>query len=76
MALTGKDWCKIHAKAYKDQAFRTQLETDPTAAIRTWHAQEYKKEQKSLDKIVDLTSWLNATAADEGGDKCPPPGCC
>ena len=34
--LTKTDWGKIHAKAYKENDFRTRLETDPTAAVKEW----------------------------------------
>jgi hypothetical protein len=73
MSLTKADWGKIHARAYKDSAFRHKLETDPTAAVREWHSVEYK--DKKLDKIVDLSEWDKAKASADDGDW-PPPACC
>ncbi len=37
--ITPKDWGKIHAKAWRDPAFKQLLETDPTAAIRQYETE-------------------------------------
>ncbi len=48
--ITNEDWGKIHAKAWKDHAFRSLLEKDPTAAIH-----QYGKEVgKTYTKIVKV----------------------
>jgi hypothetical protein len=38
-AITEADWTQIYAKAWADDAFRTLLETDPTAALRQYAAE-------------------------------------
>ena len=71
--LTKADWGKIHAKAYKDKGFRRKLETDPTAAVKEWFAEEYPKRRMTLDRIVDLSEWMKLKVTDEDW---PPPACC
>jgi hypothetical protein len=71
MALAREDWKKIYAKAYKDQAFRTKLETDPTGAIKEYHLGEHGKELATGHQIMDISDWLKSS--DEGF---PPPACC
>jgi len=67
--LTKDDWVEIHAKAWKDPKFRYLLETDPTAAIKSW-AQEVGR---TVDKIVDLSDWIKKDEADWNYG---PPSCC
>ena len=79
LGLTKADWQKIYAKTYKDQDFRTKLESDPTAAIRQYHLEEHGKEMSPLDQIVDLSDWLSKKYDDgngNGGEGWPPPACC
>lgn len=38
-AITEADWTQIYAKAWADDAFRTLLETDPTAALKQYAAE-------------------------------------
>jgi hypothetical protein len=38
-SITEADWTQIYAKAWADDAFRTLLETDPTAALKQYAAE-------------------------------------
>jgi hypothetical protein len=73
-ALSNADWGKIHARAYKDDVFRSKLETDPTGAVKEWFVQEYGKDSTELDRILDLSEWLKTTQNAQGD--WPPPACC
>src|SRR5215475_1123585 len=66
--LTQQDWIDIHAKAWSDDKFRALLETDPTAAIRLWAAEQ----KRYVNKIVDLSKWVSI----KPDDPFPAPGCC
>jgi hypothetical protein len=67
--LTKDDWEKIHSKAWQDLDFRYLLETDPTAAIKSWACEN----GLDIDKIVDLSDWIRA---DEFDFNHGPPSCC
>jgi hypothetical protein len=67
--LTKDDWAKIHAKAWKDPKFRHLLETDPTAAIKSWA----KEVGRNVGKIVDFSDWIKE---DETDWNYGPPSCC
>ena len=47
---TKSDWGKMHAKAWKDPAFRKLLETDPTKAVKAYA----KEAGKTFDKLVTI----------------------
>jgi hypothetical protein len=49
-APSGKDWGKIHAKAWLDPKFRKLLESDPKKAIQAYGREVGKK----FTKIVKL----------------------
>jgi hypothetical protein len=69
--LTGEDWSKVHAKAWRDPKFRELLETDPTKAIK-----DYGKEVgKTFDKIVRLAPRPEGVT-DESLEHRSPPACC
>lgn len=68
--LTKDDWVKIHAKAWEDKKFRYLLETDPTAAVKSWYHDTYKQE---VEKIVDLSDWIKKDKFDWNNG---PPSCC
>jgi hypothetical protein len=58
---TEADWAQIYAKAWVDDAFRTLLETNPTAAL-----QQYAKENRlAWTKLVQLPEQPPASDADE-----------
>jgi hypothetical protein len=72
---TASDWGKIHAKAWREPAFRKLLETDPTAAVN-----QYAKEAgKKFDKLVKLhkkpAGVPSHKFASHGSAKVPP-ACC
>lgn len=48
--LTGSDWGKIHAKAWRDSDFRKLLETDPTQAITNYIEDEEKKKGRKFNR--------------------------
>lgn len=53
--LTNADWGKIHAKAWREPAFKTKLEEDPTAAVREYFGQKLQRSVTSLRiKMVTL----------------------
>jgi hypothetical protein len=56
--LNRADWVKIYAKSFRDAAFRRQLETDPTRAVRDWLAEEYNDPEMTLEQVVDLSEWM------------------
>ena len=68
--LTKNDWIEIHAKAWRDPDFRYLLETDPTAAIKSWAFAAGRE----IDRIVDLSDWINPD--DECDWNYGAPGCC
>ena len=68
--LTKDDWAEIHAKAWADQNFRTLLETDPTAAVRSWAEENHRV----VDKIVVLSEWVQKDDIDSWNHG--PPSCC
>jgi hypothetical protein len=74
-APTNKDWGQIHAKAWRDPAFRTLLETDPTKAV-----EKYGKEVgKSFDKLVKVRprpKGVPDEKLDTHADATTPPACC
>lgn len=49
-AITEADMAQVYAKAWVDDAFRTLLETDPTAALKQYAA-EHGREWTSLVKV-------------------------
>jgi hypothetical protein len=68
-ALHKNDWVSIHAKAWEDPKFRDLLEKDPTAAVKQWA----KEHRQSVDKIVDLSEWINVDIDDWNHGA---PSCC
>ena len=66
--LTETEWNQVIAKAWRDQSFRQQLESNPDVAVRTEFPNfEFKRiyrvanppvelEEEHLDEIIDGTS--------------------
>jgi hypothetical protein len=72
---TAEDWGNIHAKAWKEPAFRRLLETDPTSAVMQYGAQIGKKYERIVivarapnPQDVDPQFWPLLHQA--------PPACC
>jgi hypothetical protein len=64
--ITEGDWAQIYAKAWLDDAFRTLLETDPTAALK-----QYAKENGlPWTKLVQVPQPAGATAAGDPDENC------
>ena len=45
----------MHKKAFTDPAYRTLFETDPTAAVKQYAAENHK----TFSKIVNTHGWLD-----------------
>lgn len=74
-APTNKDWGQIHAKAWRDPAFRTLLEQDPKKAL----VQYGKEVGKTFDKIVKISPRPKGVAAEDLAkheNATAPPACC
>ena len=74
-APSNKDWGRIHAKAWRDPAFRTLLETDPAKAV----AKYGKEVGKTFDKVVKVRARPKGVADAElhkQADATTPPACC
>ena len=74
-APTKKDWGQIHAKAWKDAAFRKLLETDPKKAVAAYG----KEVGKTFDKVVKVGAKPKGVAdADlaKHESAIAPPACC
>ena len=74
-APTNKDWGQIHAKAWRDPAFRTLLETDPKKAV----AKYGKEVGKTFDKLIKVRPRPKGVADAElnkHADATTPPACC
>ena len=73
-APTKKDWGQIHAKAWRDPAFRKLLEMDPTKAVKTYA----KEAGKTFTKVVKVAK--KPKGDPEKLHKSPvamtPPACC
>jgi hypothetical protein len=71
--LTGEDWGKIHAMAWRDDRFRDLLEANPTAAV-----QEYgNRVGKVFKKILILRRRPQNIPDEFLADINPfPPSCC
>ena len=53
--ITNADWGKIHARAWRDERFRTMLEQDPTGAIRLFLSDKFGRDRvPATIKIVKL----------------------
>ncbi len=74
-APTKKDWGHIHAKAWKDAAFRKLLETDPKKAIDLYG----KEKGKTFSKIVKIGPKPKGVHKDDlakHASAIAPPACC
>jgi hypothetical protein len=74
-APTKKDWGRIHAKAWREPAFRTLLEQDPKKAL----AQYGKEVGKTFDKVVKVASPPKGVDKDsfhKHENATAPPACC
>jgi hypothetical protein len=78
--LTNADWGKIHKKAWKEPDFRTQLEQDPTAAIKLYLSHKLHRDMTlETIKIVKLRPAPDPDDVPEDfwDDVNPfPPSCC
>ena len=57
-AITEQDLAQVYAKAWVDDAFRTLLETDPTAALK----------QYAAEHGLEWTKLVKLPAPPQGGD--------
>jgi hypothetical protein len=75
--LTNTDWGKIHAKAWKEPAFREKLETDPTAAIKEYVNATHPGVAQIKIKMVKLRAAPADVPPQFWDDVNPfPPSCC
>lgn len=74
-APSSADWGKIHAKAWRDSAFRKLLEQDPKKAL----AQYGKEVGKKFSKVVKVKPRPKGVAAErlhKHKTAKVPPACC
>jgi hypothetical protein len=79
--LTDDDWGKVHAKAWREDAFRIKLETDPTSAIQEYALQENTENARNFNlkklRIVKLRPRPEDVPEEFWDDVNPfPPSCC
>jgi hypothetical protein len=48
--LTSQDWAAIHKKVWEDDSYRSLFESDPTAAVKQYAAEN----GKTINKIVNV----------------------
>ena len=78
LEITNADWGKIHAKAWREQDFRTKLEQDPTGAVRHYLEEKLGRSLSSETiTIVKLRPPPDDVPEDFWDDVNPfPPSCC
>jgi hypothetical protein len=76
VAVTNKDWGRIHAKAWTDPKFRKLLETDPTKAVKAY-GREVGKNFTKIVKVAAKPKGTKGAAREHLVDHHPhPPSCC
>jgi hypothetical protein len=75
--LTNADWGKIHAKAWREPAFRELLETDPTTAIKQYVEKAHPGHATVKLRMVKLRDAPSDVPQQFWDDVNPfPPSCC
>jgi hypothetical protein len=75
--LTNVDWGKLHAKAWREPAFRDLLESDPTEAIKQYVRKERPGVAQVKIKMVKLRAAPSDVPEQFWDDVNPfPPSCC